>query len=129
LFWWWLIACSFCSVLTGTILGLVVRYVRYLKPFIVAGTLLFLASFGILIKFRGGPDSSNHAGIIGGQIFLGFGNFLCYFSPAAWELTHFSGWVHPIPYTDVNTSRYEAQRRRSHYGPISCHLQYRFGLR
>jgi SIT family siderophore-iron:H+ symporter-like MFS transporter len=116
-------------VLTGTILGLVVRYVRYLKPFIVAGTLLFLASFGVLVKFRGGPDSSNHAGIIGGQIFLGFGNFMCYLSPAVEELTYLSGWVHPVPYTDVNTSRYETQRRRSHNGPISRHLQHRFGLR
>jgi SIT family siderophore-iron:H+ symporter-like MFS transporter len=64
---------SFVSVITGTILGAIVIYVRRLKPFIVAGTLLFMAAFGILIRFRGGADGSNHAGIIGGQILLGFG--------------------------------------------------------
>jgi SIT family siderophore-iron:H+ symporter-like MFS transporter len=64
---------SFVSVITGTILGAIVIYVRRLKPFIVAGTLLFMAAFGILIRFRGGADGSSHAGIIGGQILLGFG--------------------------------------------------------
>ncbi|KAF4183429.1 hypothetical protein CNMCM8927_004988 [Aspergillus lentulus] len=63
---------SFVSVLTGTTLGAIVIYVRRLKPFIVAGTLLFMAAFGILIRFRGGADGSNHAGIIGGQLLLGF---------------------------------------------------------
>ncbi|EAW19657.1 putative siderochrome-iron transporter Sit1 [Aspergillus fischeri NRRL 181] len=63
---------SFVSVITGTILGAIVVYVRRLKPFIVAGTLLFMAAFGILIRFRGGADGTNHAGIIGGQILLGF---------------------------------------------------------
>ncbi|EAL86866.1 ferrioxamine B transporter [Aspergillus fumigatus] len=63
---------SFVSVITGTILGAIVIYVRRLKPFIVAGTLVFMAAFGILIRFRGGADGTNHAGIIGGQILLGF---------------------------------------------------------
>lgn len=64
---------SFVSVITGTILGAIVLFVRRLKPFIVAGTLLFMAAFGILIRFRGGADSSSHSGIIGGQILLGVG--------------------------------------------------------
>lgn len=62
---------SFSSVLTGVILGAIIFRVRRLKPFIVAGTCLYLAAFGLLIYFRGGAGSKNHAGIIGGQILLG----------------------------------------------------------
>ncbi|KAH7094943.1 major facilitator superfamily domain-containing protein [Paraphoma chrysanthemicola] len=63
---------SFCSVLTGVVVGLIVVRVRYLKPFIVSGALLFLAAFGVLFRYRGGSDTSSHAGIIGAQVFLGF---------------------------------------------------------
>ncbi|PVH74947.1 siderophore iron transporter 1 [Cadophora sp. DSE1049] len=70
---------SFCSVLTGTILGFVVLRVRYLKPFIFAGTLLFLPAFGLLVYFRGGVGASSHSGMIGGQILLGIaGGFIPY---------------------------------------------------
>ncbi|KAI3019662.1 hypothetical protein CBS147347_8957 [Aspergillus niger] len=62
---------SLYSVLTGSILGVVVFKVRRLKPFIVGGTLLFMVAYGILIYYRGGPTSSSHSGIIGGQILLG----------------------------------------------------------
>ncbi|KAF8921902.1 major facilitator superfamily domain-containing protein [Mucidula mucida] len=62
---------SFASVITGTILGFVVRYVRYLKPFIVFGVSLFFVAFGLLIRFRGGVGSSSHSAIIGAQIVLG----------------------------------------------------------
>jgi SIT family siderophore-iron:H+ symporter-like MFS transporter len=64
---------SFVSVLTGLILGFIVRWVRHVKLFIIAGALLFLPAFGLLIRFRGGSDSTNHNGIIGSQILLGFG--------------------------------------------------------
>jgi SIT family siderophore-iron:H+ symporter-like MFS transporter len=47
------------------------------KLFIIAGTLLFLPAFGLLIRFRGGSDSPNHNGIIGSQILLGFGKSWC----------------------------------------------------
>ncbi|KAI2889331.1 hypothetical protein CBS11852_6861 [Aspergillus niger] len=62
---------SLYSVLTGSILGVVVFKARRLKPFIVGGTLLFMVAYGILIYYRGGPTSSSHSGIIGGQILLG----------------------------------------------------------
>ncbi|KAK3081868.1 ferrioxamine B transporter [Coniosporium uncinatum] len=62
---------SFCSVITGTILGFIVLKVRYLKPFIVFGTCLFLVAFGLLIHFRGGVGGSSHSGIIGAQVLLG----------------------------------------------------------
>ncbi|KAI9930239.1 Siderophore transporter [Aspergillus wentii] len=63
---------SFASTVTGCLLGFVVFKVKRLKPFIVAGTLLFTVAFGILIRFRGGSVSSSHSGVIGGQVLLGF---------------------------------------------------------
>ncbi|KAF2813544.1 siderochrome-iron transporter-like protein Sit1 [Mytilinidion resinicola] len=62
---------SFCFVLSGALLGLIVRYYRYLKPFIVFGTVLFLAAFGVLIHYRGGSGTASHSGIIGSQVLLG----------------------------------------------------------
>ncbi|KAE8376012.1 major facilitator superfamily domain-containing protein [Aspergillus bertholletiae] len=62
---------SFTSVITGCILGAIIIKVKQLKPFIVAGTLLFAVAFGILIKFRGGTGGSSYSGIIGGEILLG----------------------------------------------------------
>ncbi|OOF90139.1 hypothetical protein ASPCADRAFT_135416 [Aspergillus carbonarius ITEM 5010] len=70
---------SFASVITGFLLGFVVFKIRRLKPFIVGGTLLFMVAFGILIYYRGGPTSSSHSGIIGGQVLLGIaGGFFPY---------------------------------------------------
>jgi SIT family siderophore-iron:H+ symporter-like MFS transporter len=60
-------------VITGCIVGLVIRRVGKLKPFIVAGTLLFIVAFGLLIHFRGGNSASSHSGIIGAEILLGIG--------------------------------------------------------
>ncbi|KAL2815812.1 major facilitator superfamily domain-containing protein [Aspergillus cavernicola] len=62
---------SFASVITGCILGVIVMKVRRLKPFIVAGTCLFTAAFGILYHFRGGTDGSSYSGIVAGEIVLG----------------------------------------------------------
>ncbi|EEP77330.1 hypothetical protein UREG_02179 [Uncinocarpus reesii 1704] len=62
---------SFTSVITGCIAGLIVYRVRRLKPFIVAGTLLFMVAFGLLIHYRGGVGPSSHSGIIGAQVLLG----------------------------------------------------------
>jgi MFS transporter, SIT family, siderophore-iron:H+ symporter len=62
---------SFTSVLVGFALGGIVYRVRRLKPFIVAGTVLFLVAFGLLINYRGSPSSSSKSGIIGSQVLLG----------------------------------------------------------
>lgn len=73
---------SFFSVIAGGIVGIAVFFVRRLKPFIVFGTVLFLVSFGILIKFRGGAGSA--AGVIGGQVLLGIaGGFFPYAAQAS----------------------------------------------
>jgi SIT family siderophore-iron:H+ symporter-like MFS transporter len=63
---------SFCSVLTGFVLGAVVYRVRRLKGFIIAGTVLFLVPFGLLIHYRSSPKSSSQSGVIGAQVVLGF---------------------------------------------------------
>ncbi|KAF2086775.1 siderochrome-iron transporter Sit1 [Saccharata proteae CBS 121410] len=70
---------SFTSVVTGWALGVVVIFVRRLKPFIVFGTCLFMVAYGLLIHYRGGADSSNHSGVIGSQVLLGIaGGFFTY---------------------------------------------------
>ncbi|SGY67996.1 BQ5605_C004g02836 [Microbotryum silenes-dioicae] len=60
---------SFTSVLVGVALGIVVRFVQRIKPFMIAGIALYAVAFGLLIRFRGGTES--HAGIIAGQVMLG----------------------------------------------------------
>ncbi|ETW83548.1 major facilitator superfamily [Heterobasidion irregulare TC 32-1] len=67
---------SFTSVITGVILGFVVRYVRYLKSFIVFGITLFFVAFGLLIHFRGGSGNTSHSAIVGAQVVLGIGGGL-----------------------------------------------------
>ncbi|KAK4126960.1 MFS general substrate transporter [Parathielavia appendiculata] len=62
---------SFFSVVSGCILGLIVYKVRRLKVFIFAGTCLFMVAFGLLIRYRGDPDSASRAGVIGAQVVLG----------------------------------------------------------
>lgn len=62
---------SFCSVVVGFTLGFLVRYVRRLKPFIVAGTLLFLLAFGLLYRYRGGSSINDFAGIVAAEVVLG----------------------------------------------------------
>ncbi|SCV72591.1 BQ2448_4128 [Microbotryum intermedium] len=61
---------SFTSVLIGVALGIIVRFVQRIKPFMIAGIALYAVAFGLLIRYRGGTDS--HAGIIAGQVMLGF---------------------------------------------------------
>ncbi|PHH67814.1 hypothetical protein CDD82_1103 [Ophiocordyceps australis] len=63
---------SFCSVIVGTALGLVVIYIRRLKVFVVAGTALYMVAFGLLIHFRGANmGSAGRSGMIGAQVLLG----------------------------------------------------------
>lgn len=61
---------NFAMVLAGISIGILARFVKQLKWFIVAGTALFTVAFGLLIKFRGGTQTS---GVIGAQVLLGIG--------------------------------------------------------
>lgn len=62
---------SFTSVVIGVCLGFIIRKVRRLKWFIVAGTLLFVLAFGLLIRYRGGYSVSDFAGLVGAEVVLG----------------------------------------------------------
>lgn len=63
---------SFCSVLAGSLLGLIVFKVRRLKVFIVVGTTLYMVAFGLLIRFRGStPTETGKSGVIAAQVLLG----------------------------------------------------------
>lgn len=62
---------SFCSVIVGFLLGLIVFKIRRLKYFILAGTSLFMVAFGLLIHYRGSANSSSRSGIIGAEVLLG----------------------------------------------------------
>ncbi|GAA5910154.1 hypothetical protein JCM6882_006531 [Rhodosporidiobolus microsporus] len=61
---------SFTSVITGTIAGLVVRFILpRLKYIILSGVCIWYIAFGLLIRYRGGEES--HDGVIGAQVILG----------------------------------------------------------
>lgn len=62
---------SFFGVLSGVITGLIIFKIRRLKYVIVVGTCVFMASFGLLIKFPGGASSTSHWGLISGQVLSG----------------------------------------------------------
>jgi SIT family siderophore-iron:H+ symporter-like MFS transporter len=62
---------SFVSVITGVVVGVIVRYVRRLKYFAVAGTLLFVLAFGLLYRYRGGTETHQLAGLVGAEVVLG----------------------------------------------------------
>jgi SIT family siderophore-iron:H+ symporter-like MFS transporter len=62
---------SFCSVLTGVFIGMVIFRVRRLKYFILAGAALFMVAFGLLAHYRGSASGSAKSGVIGAQVLLG----------------------------------------------------------
>ncbi|OAQ71937.1 siderochrome-iron transporter (Sit1) [Pochonia chlamydosporia 170] len=79
---------SFTSVIVGPILGLVVYKVRRLKVFVVAGTMLYMLAFGLLIHYRGSANSSARAGVIGAQVLLGVaGGMFPYTTQASLQVT------------------------------------------
>lgn len=59
--------------------GLIVRYVRYVKWFAVTGVCIFAIAMGMLVRFRGVGGSGDRSGVIGSQIVLGIaGGFTPY---------------------------------------------------
>ncbi|UPL01814.1 hypothetical protein LCI18_012748 [Fusarium solani-melongenae] len=62
---------SFCAIVGGLSLGLVIKKVRRLKPFIVGGISLWLIAYGLLFHYRGGTDTSAKAGVVAGQVLPG----------------------------------------------------------
>lgn len=62
---------GFVGTIVGSLFGLVVRRIRRLKPVIIAGGLMIILAFGILIRFRGGKATSEFAGLVAGEVLLG----------------------------------------------------------
>ncbi len=67
---------SFCSVLAGVATGFGVRAVKRVKPFAMAGTLVFILAMGLLVKYRSGEAGGGIQGMIGSQVVLGIGGGL-----------------------------------------------------
>ncbi|KAG7708277.1 hypothetical protein KL930_001717 [Ogataea haglerorum] len=73
---------SFVSVITGTILGFAIAFIRRLKAFIIFGISMWFIALGLMIKYRGGDGSKD--GLIGAQCLLGFGaGFFTYVTQAS----------------------------------------------
>lgn len=66
----------FVQVVVGPLLGLVVYRVRRLKMFILAGSVIYMVAFGILIRYRGGLTGNGQVGVVAGQVLLGVGGAL-----------------------------------------------------
>lgn len=62
---------NFVGVIVGFFYGLVIVYLRRLKPFMIFGILMWFVALGLLFHFRGGTNS--HGGIIASECILGFG--------------------------------------------------------
>ncbi|TXT05071.1 hypothetical protein VHUM_03891 [Vanrija humicola] len=70
---------SFVSVIIGVVHGFIVRRVRRLKWWVVAGAGFIVLAFVLLVRFRGGFESSDFIGFIAGEVMLGIGKgFLPY---------------------------------------------------
>lgn len=68
---------TFFGVVSGLIVGVVIFKTRRIKYFIVAGTCLFLAAFGLLITFNSGTSHRAQLGILGAQLLLGVAAGFC----------------------------------------------------
>lgn len=62
---------SFTSEIVGFFYGLLIIYVRRLKPGLIFGTSMWMVALGLMYHFRGGTSSK--PGIIGAEVVLGFG--------------------------------------------------------
>ncbi|GAA5859365.1 hypothetical protein JCM1840_004582 [Sporobolomyces johnsonii] len=62
---------SFTGTLTAAVMGLVVRYVRYLKPIIIFGFCVEVLAFGLMIRYRGATASQGDLAVV--QLVRGFG--------------------------------------------------------
>ena len=64
---------GFMAFVVGPLSGLAVYRVRHLRPFILSGVVVFTVAFGLLVRYRGGGDTSEQAGLVAGQVLLGLG--------------------------------------------------------
>ena len=62
---------SFTSTVASIIISFVIKYTKYYKPFIVAGSLIYLMGIGLMIKYR--SENASVSQIVGTQIAVGIG--------------------------------------------------------
>jgi SIT family siderophore-iron:H+ symporter-like MFS transporter len=67
---------NFSSVLSGLVLGFLIYRIRHTKPFAVGGCALFVLSYGLLYRFRGGHSTSELGGLIAAEVVLGIASML-----------------------------------------------------
>lgn len=68
---------TFFGVVSGLIIGVVIFRVRRLKYFVVTGTVLFMVSFILLIRFNSGTSQSAATGMLSAQVLLGLAAGFC----------------------------------------------------
>lgn len=71
---------NFTSVLSGLALGIVIHRFPHTKPFTMFGCCVYLLSYGLLYRFRGGHTHAELAGLIGGEVVLGIANGVTQYS-------------------------------------------------
>lgn len=77
---------SFVSTFTGILCGFLVMRFRRVKVFICFGSVMFMVSFGLLVRYRGSVTAASHelAGYVGAELLLGIGaGFFSYPTQAA----------------------------------------------
>ncbi|KAI8804129.1 siderophore iron transporter 1 [Cladochytrium replicatum] len=59
------------GAVTSFLLSYIIYRVRRIKIFVIIGSFIFVAAFGVLIYFRGGADNPSRIGVIMGEVLLG----------------------------------------------------------
>jgi hypothetical protein len=62
---------SFTSTVASIIISLAIKYTKYYKPFVIAGSLIYLLGIGLMIKYR--SIGASTGSIVGTQIAVGIG--------------------------------------------------------
>lgn len=79
---------SFVSGITGFFYGLVVLYLRRLRPGLIFGTSMWMVALGLMYHYRGGTASK--PGIIAGEVLIGFGTSFFSYSITVIMQSHMS---------------------------------------
>lgn len=74
---------GFTNAVIFPFLGFAVYKARHLKYFVVLGTVLYMAAFGLLIHYRGSATGDGRAGVIAGEVVLGIGGGIFFYAAQA----------------------------------------------
>jgi hypothetical protein len=62
---------SFTSTVASIVISIIIKYTKYYKPFVVAGSLIYLLGIGLMMKYR--SIGASTGAIVGTQIAVGIG--------------------------------------------------------